>query len=391
MLYHISFPHHPFIQHFVEHFEKLYPGDNKVLLITNATNEYNRCEVPKHLIAYKGSSKENIIDIINNDKDAGVCLYWLNEDLMDIIFSLDSEIRIYFRSYGSDLHPILYEKSNKLTKPETKKLLAPPPYKRLFKNILRPAYSILKENLKNTIKKRYILFFRRINVIETVTRHEYDMLKSKIPELTNTFIQTKGYIKNNGNHVFPDNNENQIMIGHSSFALSNHADIFKQLAKYKINNNVKFIVPLSSGNMQYREKLIRLGQTVLKNHFYPITEYLDKDKYYKILDSCESFISNSYIQQAGATIDHFLRNGGKVYLDENNPIFIEAKRDGYIIFSIQEDLTEDHLFDYHLTIEEKNINRKLYFEIGENKSVEKCYKQIRDNLIHRGQSISSYE
>jgi len=227
-------------------------------------------------------------------------------------------------------------------------------------------------------------FFRRINAIGTVTDNEYELLKNEIPELTSLNILVPSFIKQStDNFSFPKNNENRCMIGHSSFSLHNHADIFKIISAFNQKNKLELVVPLSHGSMDYREKILHLGKKLFVNRFIPVTEYLSVEQYFNLLNSCGVFILYSHVQQAGATIYHFMRNGGKVYLDENNPLYIDSKRRGYVLFSIQSELNEEHLLNHQLSQKEKESNRNLFFAIrkGDQMSEENA-KAIRNYLVN---------
>ncbi len=356
MIFHLSFPHRHFLYRFVEPFEKNFTGQNKVLLITNSTNESNDCEVPNELTLYKGNSKEKIVDIINGTNNIGVCVYWLNEDIIDIVKNINPKIKIYFRSYGPDINPLLYY-NKVILKKDTIKLIENP-YMTFLKQSVRSIKSIIKADdtreWDNDLKK----FLFRIDAIGTVTIQEYNQLKIILPELTEKRFTVKMY-DNSLEQPFPKKNKYKIIVGHSGYAINNHVDIYKELSRFGLNDSYKVYSILSYGNKEYVEKVISAGKKLLQHSFIPITDYKPVEQYYNMIDECNVLILNNVIQQGGGNVGRFLLNGGKVYLDENNPIYVDKKNDGYVIFSIQKDLTLEHLTERQLTLEEKIKNREL--------------------------------
>ena len=358
MIFHLSFPHRPFLYKFIEPFEKNFPGNNKVLLLTDSINENYYCEVPDELILYKGNSKEEIIDIINGTANIGVCVYWLNDGIINIVKKINPNIRIYFRSYGPDIKPLLYYKKVILKK-ETRKLIETQ-YLTFLKQFMRSLKSIIsagnirKQNGINDLKT----FLLRVNALGTVTNQEYIQLKTLLPELTEKRFTLRMY-DNSLEQPFPNKNKYKIIIGHSGYAINNHVDIYKELSKFKLSDSYQVYSILSYGNKEYIEKVISAGHKFLKHNFVPITSYQPMEQYYNMIDECNVLILNNIIQQGGGNVGRFLMNGGKVYLDENNPIYIDRKNDGYVIFSVQKDLTLEHLTERQLTLEEKIKNREL--------------------------------
>lgn len=372
MIYHISFPHHPFLERSLKLFEKYNKDSNKVILITNASNEDNHCEIANEMILYKGGLNTDIINVINDSECTGVFLYWLNDDLLELSLKIDIEKPIYWRSYGPDLQDIIY-KNCSFYERETKKLLSDFLLFDIIKDIIRPIYRIITGYYK---KKRIYLekkikFLNRINYIGTVTDYEYEQIKKKYldfnaPKIFSSFTFFTELPK------IDDSFKDKIMIGNSSFPLHNHADIFKILSKMKFNSS-RLIVPLSYGNKNYANRIIKLGYKLFKDRFCPLTTYLIINDYNNIIESCGTFISNSKVQQAGANINYFLLNGGKVYLHEKNPIYLDRKKQGFRIFSVQKDLTYSHLYNYKLSISDKLKNRDLIL-----------------NLIYSNERISFY-
>lgn len=362
MIYHISFPHRPFLQGSIEIFEQVAPNKNRVILITNKQNENNPCEIDNKLLIYKGRLTGEVVDLVNSPECSGVFFYWITNEIIELALSINKEKPIYYRSYGPELNGIIYKDTTCFHEPETKKLLHHT-IKRIFKGLFRPLFHILKRDFFNNRRnfQRRILFFQRINFIGTVTQYEYFRLKKKIPRFNAENITSILIRPTKIPSVFSEDAQN-IMIGHSSISYNNHADVFKLISQIG-TSDAKFIVPLSYGNKIYAEKVKLLGEKMLGDKFVPLNRYLPMTNYNNIIENCHSFISFCFIQQGVANIDRFLLTGGKVYLHINSPIYIDRKNQGFTIFSIQQDLTYDHLYNYKLTTDHKIKNRELLINL----------------------------
>lgn len=362
MIYHITFPHQPFLQSSLKLFECVKPNTNKVILITNPNNVNNKCEVDDNFLLYKGPLLPEVVNIVNSESCTGVFIYWLNQDILELAMRINRDKPIYWRSYGPDLHSFIYKDSWSSLEPETRKLLNLYLISNIPKKLINSVYSIFKgvyfENLRYNRNK--LLFLQRINFIGTVTDYEYELICKN--NIGFNALKIKSIL------IKPENipqyrlNAENVMIGHSSVAINNHADVFKIIANLG-GGHSKLIVPLSYGNKKYAQKVIRLGKKLFNKRFVPIEDYLPIEEYNKISDSCHSFISYCYVQQGGANVDRFLLSGGKVYLHEESPIYIDRKRQGFILFTVQNDLTYEHLYQYHLTETEKRINRDLLINL----------------------------
>lgn len=374
MIYHVSFPHHPFLEMFVDNFEKIFPNQNRFILVTSPDNENDRCDVDESLIVFKGPLCNKVIDLINNKNCHGICVYWLNKDLMTLVSRIEKNKPIYWRSYGPDIKKLIYDNKDtkKFLEPLTKKLMEPNIFLRNTKDFSRSAYLFVWKKLK---LKNYISFIERISMIGTVSMYEYSLLKEKHPYLDIERVSI-GYYQKKLSQGFPCRYQNDIMIGHSSFNLHNHVDVFKKIKDMDWNNS-NLVVPLSYGNKTYAKKISDIGEAWFPDRFKPIHHYLPLEKYNTIVFNCGTFILNSYLQQGGANIIQFLKVGGKIYLHHKNPLYIDFKNYGIKIFSVQKDLDYDHLYNYKLTEEDAVNNRKLIMSLHHGKDkVESNFKKI---------------
>jgi hypothetical protein len=171
-----------------------------------------------------------------------------------------------------------------------------------------------------------------------------------------------------------------VMVGHSSFTYHNHADVFFQLSEFT-DFTSRILVPLSYGNPIYRDKVIALGNNLFNSQIQYLNDFLPFDEYLREISRCHSFILNSKVQSGGANIIYFLLKGLKVYLREENPVYKDYIEEGIKLFSIQKELSREHLIGYHLSESEiKNniqIVKRLFSPEKEIENVKYIYKKLK--------------
>jgi len=363
MIYHITFPHKPFLESSLHHFESVRPGINKVILLTNKQNERNPCSVTNDILLYKGALSADVVDMVNSSECSGVFIYWLTDELMELVLKIDKNIPIYWRSYGPDINNILYKDTKGFYEKETKKLISNNLFKHFAKNLFRPLFHYLNGTLKiqNSAFKKKELFLRRINYVGTVTNYEFEQINKFLPNFSAKKLVSI-LINPNPIPILSRVEGRDIMVGHSSFPILNHVDVFDKLSNIGLVDN-KIIVPLSYGNREYGDKVINYGKKLFGSKLIPLIEYLPLEKYNEVINQCNTFILNSLVQQGGANIRHFLLTGKKVYIHHNNPLFIDLVNQGFKLFSIQRDLTFEHLYNYQISQKDKERNRILVLDL----------------------------
>lgn len=134
---------------------------------------------------------------------------------------------------------------------------------------------------------------------------------------------------------------NNILVGNSGSIECNHLDGFRLVSKLD-TGEASIIVPLSYGEPWLRRRLITLGKMFFKNHFKPLTNFLPRDQYNRIITSCSVAVMPHYRPQAFGNILTALWLGSRVYLSEKNPLLRYFRELGTIIFSIEHDLKRNN-------------------------------------------------
>lgn len=157
-------------------------------------------------------------------------------------------------------------------------------------------------------------------------------------------------------------NKRHILIGNSSSETNNHFDAFELLCTKNIESK-KVYIPLNYGKALYRDIVIKKAKALFKEKACPIINFLTLEDYYSIINSCAILIMNHKRQQAFNTIMLAIASGCKVFLREENTIYLHLKREGFRIFSIQADFQKENALNA-LTMKDQKHNidlvKKLY-------------------------------
>jgi dTDP-N-acetylfucosamine:lipid II N-acetylfucosaminyltransferase len=361
MIFHICPPDIVFIKSLIDRFEQVKPGFNRWIIVVSKHHNIPRIEIDKTLIEYIGPVCSEIIRKINDSECQGIVVHTLNDDILDLSLYLINRYPVIWRSWGPDLHDLLYPDFNLLL-PYTQKLVSG--RDRIFQssvNFLRPKYNQFsgRERKKKDRILKKLEFLIGIDFIVTVTRFEFNMLQKRVPDMKAKYLQLNyRSLDINKLQGFKSNsNLCRVMVGHSSYSYLNHADIFYQL-NYE-SYNEELVVPLNYGDTVYRDKIILLGQKLFARKVSFLIDFLKFEDYFEYINRCSSFINNSKVQSGGGNIIYFLYQGSKVYLREENPVFLDFKEMGIKLFSIQKELSNKHLLQSDISLADKINNREI--------------------------------
>lgn len=172
-----------------------------------------------------------------------------------------------------------------------------------------------------------------------------------------------------------------VQIGNSATKTNAHISILKKIEKYK-DENIKIFVPLSYGDKEYANKVIKIGREMFGEKFVAITEFMDICAYHLFMQSIDIAIFGMRRQQALGNIEALLCYGKKVYLQGNGILehYYNRVHNCYTekIQAI-DDMTFEQFVDFS---EEYRLNNEK--KIKENLAVElriKEWKAIFDDKI----------
>ena len=160
-----------------------------------------------------------------------------------------------------------------------------------------------------------------------------------------------------------------ILIGNSSNPTNNHIDALEKLKDLK-DENIKIFIPLSygGGSEEYISEVIKTGQSIFKDKFIPLLEYIPYEEYIQFLNSIDIAIFNVNRQQAMGNIITLLGMGKKVYIRNDTTMWNYFSELGIKIFNFYGSFSLEPLAN--------NLSKENVLKIKNHFSEENLIKQL---------------
>lgn len=214
----------------------------------------------------------------------------------------------------------------------------------------------------------------RIDFAYTPLPIELDELKKKHP-----YIKAKPYVLKAPSSQWPfeyQEKEGFILFEHSAMLNNNHLDLLATVRKLHLQGR-KVYVPLSYGDKDITDYLITHASfDGAETHF--LTEVLTGKDYNELLSNCSHALFGTIRQSGLGNVNILLRKGVKIFFYENSIMYKHFKREGYYVFSIENDLNDESISS-PLTYEMALHNYNLFYRKGKSLSV--SYKQQMDSIL----------
>jgi len=207
---------------------------------------------------------------------------------------------------------------------------------------------------KQIREKRIAKIISRIDYMIPVLECERQLVSNKF---TNFHAKLLYHPVDCGNFSFAGlPTSNKILFGNSSSTTNNHLDIWKKINAKQIENHT-FYLPVNYGSQLYKQ-ILKDQIKSEKNEIVFMENFMEKVKYFSILKSCSYAIFGVMRQQAMGNIYYCLENGIKIFLYKQSVPYLELKDNGYLIFTIEDDLNEQEL-NIPLSLDESLYNYQL--------------------------------
>jgi dTDP-N-acetylfucosamine:lipid II N-acetylfucosaminyltransferase len=164
-----------------------------------------------------------------------------------------------------------------------------------------------------------------------------------------------------------------IMVNHSADPTLNHFEILQELKKKKIDN--KIVLPLSYGRQPYIDAIKQAAKDCNFMEYEIQEMFVPKEQYTINMLNYGFAIFNSKVQQAVGNIIPLLWFGVKVFLRNENSVFIDFKNYGFHIFSVQDDLPNES-FGNRLTLLQAQENREKIRSLFSAEKMSNYYKNL---------------
>lgn len=315
---------------------------------------------------------KDCVQYVNNGNYDLIILHSLSSFPLLKISEIKSSCKILWKAWGFDI----YRTPDGISPFIPLKRLQPISKRFWKQNCRNERINILKMFIYNLLHRKQIKrSVQRIDYFSGCLPSEYELMKR------NPFFKAKhllfDYFYLNSDYCkeklydFPVLGAN-ILVGNSAGILNNHLDILEQL-KNITPNDKKIILPLSyGGNKPYIDYIKHYGQKIWNEKFISVETFMPRNEYFELIESCGYAIFGYERQAALGNVFHTFWIGAKVFLSETSINYQYFKQNNFIVYSIQHDLTKEHL-NTPLTKEEILVNRKAFLKVM---SVEVSFQRI---------------
>lgn len=174
----------------------------------------------------------------------------------------------------------------------------------------------------------------------------------------------------------------KILIGNSATETNQHMQIFTLLSRFK-DRNIQIFCPLSYGTDSYRDIIIKNGQDIFGSKFIPLTTFMDRESYFKVIADCKIAIFNNNRQQAMGNINVALALNCKVFIRNDTPMWeVYYKERDMEIYNVEDivNLSFDEFISENLSCNENY--RKFLKNADLNKKINE-WQNVFDSIKER--------
>jgi hypothetical protein len=157
-----------------------------------------------------------------------------------------------------------------------------------------------------------------------------------------------------------------ILVGNSATDTNRHEFIFNKLSKIGLKDS-KVIIPLSYGDPEYRDKILKIGKEIFGSNFYPLLDFIPYEDYLNIIYNIDIALFAHNRQQGMGNLIQLLGLGKKVYLNPETSQWKLCQNLGIKVYDVNGDI------DLNVNIEELENNKKI---VKEWFSMENLKKQL---------------
>ncbi len=363
---------------FISFVNENFPKDEHKFIIIHNKNEKLKS------IKIDGISNIEILDLrceVNEliksiQLSTNIFIHFMFDYCCEIVTRFCKNKPIYWKMWGGDLY---YYIDSKIYDAQTKKIL-----------------SDINFNINDAPIDKFSLQYiyrrvamRRINKVLCGFKRDYDIANEKFiisgehipfiyPNPIKYILMDKQKNIETKPNIIKEKRKYLIQLGNSGDPSNNHIEVINQLSKIN-SNEFNVVVPLSYGNQNYINFLVKEGYRLLGDRFIPILNYLDSDEYYNILNQVDVAIMNHNRPQGFGNILPLIYLGKKVYLKSSISTTYELCKKGIKVFNV-EDLKYKNINDLICIDEEtKLLNRNLVLENYNNDVAKKLIIKLLNN------------
>ena len=347
-------PDEKFIDFAYNEFEKIAPGENRFLVISDQAGDQFRYiksgQVSK--ISPTEVTSQQFLNTLKDYEFVALHMFSMHDRIkIRLVLNAPSKTKFLWLGWGGDFYHYIAGSQESLFLEKTRKLWKQNNTKIRLKNFIK----ILLGHKKNHLRA-----INKVHYFAPVIPTEYDLLKGVFPKIKAEFVSfsyanLEDMLRGLEQHQIKGQN---ILIGNSASYENNHLEVFDLLEKLELGQR-SVIAPLSYGIQEYRDVIISRGKEKLRESFLPLVDFMPKDEYHQMIASCSIVIMNHLRQQAMGNIITMMYLGAKIFLNPKNPALDFFLNEGAYVFSIDIlSVDSDKAFE-PLSTEQIVQNRKI--------------------------------
>lgn len=294
---------------------------------------------PSVFVKYKlgrfANTKEELLKVINEiSLSDRVFIHYLNDTSIWFCNNLNKKIPVFLFFWGKDIvetpssfyKKVIYDKLtlayyNKLNRVSISNYLDINFYfsKKILINIYRFFSQLNYSYNKRKALKRinYFLHWNKFDFIQI--SNKFNMSAEYIYFYYDLELELYPNLIENRNI---ENSNLKFWIGNSATIANNHIDAFKFIKNiFEKQCGFELYCPLSYGELDYRDEVIRIGNYLFGDCFFPIVEYLEYGEYIKLLNTCDVFVMPHNRTQAAGNVFILMSQGKKVFLKRESTLY----------------------------------------------------------------------
>lgn len=365
---------HQVVERALGRYERLFPNCNDVLVFSDVGNM-------RHLKEYSSCPQITLKCVRKIGKQFDFSRYnyivahYLTTVMIDFISYAPSNIHVSWDIYGADLYnQFLEPRGYQLQYSSTNKYL--PFYQRLMNEIgldkiiafVRFGYITQFRCVNNLYFNRII---KRLNSVQIGCTCDGDLLDQYSGKSFPRFRAFNYSLKEvlGDYYGIPFNDiASDVMIGNSASLSNNHLYVLSIIKDIDFGD-ARMIIPLSYGGVQrYKNAVVKGYMKSFSNNADFIFDYMPLQEYNKLFLNLKTMIMPSWRQESVGTIVMGLYLGVKIFMSNRSPLYDSYKKDGFILYELEN--TSEYDLLQPLSVEEKEHNRSLLEELYDEKVIE---------------------
>jgi dTDP-N-acetylfucosamine:lipid II N-acetylfucosaminyltransferase len=322
-----------FIDMAIREFEAVAPCLHEYVMI-NAPSPFRYVKYE----SIRNLTVENFMLEVHRPDVAAVMFHSLPADRYRLLEHVPMDKKVFWFGWGYDYYPLLKKEF-----PEG--LLLQNTAKEVQSNGSSRVHNVIKARVKKMLQLVGLLprsvdisVLKRVDYFSPVLDVEYQLVCLHNPWFAANYIcWNYGTVEDDLSlpSVINDLPGRNLLVGNSATETNNHFELFDTIKEEIDLTGREVVVPLSYGNNEYRDKVIKYGKTCFGNSFVPLVDFMTYDQYIQKIRSCGFVMMNHIRQQALGNICICILFGAKVFLHPRNPLYNWFKAKGVVVGNIE--------------------------------------------------------